>query len=168
MTDRPDNRSAPRGWLSSQAIEELKEDIYPHPLNINAVRRTRALGDLAGLTLLGVQLVRLTPGHDSSEYHRHHNSDEFIYILQGRGTARIGADTVTVGPGDFLGFSAGGEAHALTNPYEVDLVYLLGGTRPNEDICDYPEAGKRLRTAGGERHYEALPATKRSAQDGSE
>jgi uncharacterized cupin superfamily protein len=167
MTDRSKGE-APSAWLSAEQIEGLNEDIYPHPLNISAVRRMRALGDLTGLTRLGVHLVRLTPGHDSSEYHRHHNSDEFIYVLQGRGKARIGVDTVTVGPGDFLGFAAGGEAHSLFNPYEVDLVYLMGGNRPAEDICDYPEAGKRLRISGGERDYQALPAEAGKSRDDAE
>lgn len=142
--------------LSADAIDTLNEDIHPHPLNINAVRRTRPLGDLTGLTHLGVHLVRLTPGHDSSEYHRHHNSDEFIYVLHGRGTARVGAETMTVSQGDFLGFPAGGAAHSLSNPYEVDLVYLVGGSRVAEDIVDYPEAGKRLHTHDGKRRYVEL------------
>ena len=145
-------------YLSAAEIETLNEDVYPHPLNISAVRRMRSLGDLTGLTRLGIHLVRLTPGHDSSEYHRHHNSDEFIYVLQGRAKARLGEETITIGPGDFLGFPAGSLAHKLFNPYEVDLLYLMGGSRPAEDICDYPEAGKRLRTADGKRQYMSLPA----------
>lgn len=157
MTDQTDPDAAP-GWLSAADIEQLPEDVYPHPLNISAVRRMRSLGDLTGLTRLGIHLVRLTPGHDSSEFHRHHNSDEFIYVLQGRGKARLGDDIITIGPGDFLAFPAGGVAHKLFNPYEVDLLYLMGGNRPAEDICDYPEAGKRLRITGEQRQYQSLPA----------
>jgi len=153
------------GWLSAIDIGNLEEGVYPHPLNISAVRRMRSLGNLTGLTRLGIHLVRLTPGHDSSEYHRHHNSDEFIYVLEGRGKARVGNDTITVGPGDFLGFPAGGAAHSLFNPYEVDLLYLMGGNRPTDDICDYPEAGKRLRIDGDQRQYQALPADADEAGD---
>ena len=148
--------STTRYRLSAAEIEALTEEIYPHPLNINAVRRSRVLGNPTGLTQLGVQLVRLTPGHDSTEYHKHHASDEFVYVLEGRGEARIGADTVTIGPGDFLGFPAGGEPHALSNPYEVDLVYLVGGARVSEDTVDYPEAGKRLHIRAGQRRYVEL------------
>ena len=157
MNDDRASESKP-SYLSAADIEALNEDIHPHPLNINAVRRTRPLGDLTGLTLLGVHLVRLTPGHDSSEYHRHHNSDEFIYVLKGRGTARVGTETVTVSQGDFLGFPAGGAAHSLSNPYEVDLVYLVGGSRGAEDVVDYPEAGKQLQTSSGKRRYVELSA----------
>ena len=151
--------------LSAADIRALDEEIYPHPLNINAVRRTRALGEHTGLQQVGVQLVRLTPGHDSTEYHRHHHSDEFVYVLEGRGSARIGAATVTIGPGDFLGFPAGGEPHALSNPYEVDLLYLVGGNRVPVDTVDYPEAGKRLSISGDERRYGALPVDGPDAPD---
>jgi uncharacterized cupin superfamily protein len=142
--------------LSPADIQALDEEIYPHPLNINAVRRARPLGDHTGLRQLGVQLVRLTPGHDSTEYHRHHHSDEFVYVLEGRGTARLGAATVTIGPGDFLGFPAGGEPHCLSNPYEVDLLYLVGGNRVAMDTVDYPDSGKRLSISGDERRYGEL------------
>lgn len=42
-----------------------------HPLNENAVRLKRSLGDATGLTQLGVHLMTLMPGHESTEYHRH-------------------------------------------------------------------------------------------------
>ena len=164
MTGDPANE-AKAIFLSAADIEALNEDIHPHPLNINAVRRTRPLGDLTGLTRLGVHLVRLTPGHDSSEYHRHHNSDEFIYVLKGRGTARVGTESVTVSQGDFLGFPAGGPAHSLSNPYEVDLVYLVGGSRGAEDVVDYPEAGKQLHTGGGKRRYVELSPEPKEPQE---
>lgn len=127
-----------------------------HPINPNAIRNSRALGDAVGLKLLGLHLVRLKPGRDSTEFHFHHGSDEFIYVLEGRGRARVGEDEFEVNTGDCLGFPALGPAHVLSNPFNTDLLYLCGGTRAISDVCDYPEAGKRLLLSGKERHFESL------------
>lgn len=48
-------------------------------------------------------------------------------ILSGRGRAEIADDIVEAGPGDITGFPApDGPAHHLTNPFDEDLVYLMG------------------------------------------
>ena len=106
--------------------------------------------------MLGLHLVRLKPGRDSTEFHFHHGTDEFIYILEGRGRGRVGDDNFEVNAGDCLGFPALGPAHVLSNPFDADLLYLCGGTRATNDVCDYPEAGKRLLVSGKERHFESL------------
>lgn len=147
---------ATRYHLKAAAIADLPERIMQHPVNPNAVRYSRALGDAVGLEMLGLHLVRLKPGRDSTEFHFHHGTDEFIYILEGRGTGRIGDDHFEVNPGDCLGFPAQGPAHVLTNPFDTDLLYLCAGTRATNDVCDYPEAGQRLYLSGEERHLEPL------------
>jgi len=142
--------------LTAAAIADLPEQIMQHPVNPNAIRNSRALGDAVGLEMLGLHLVRLKPGRDSTEFHFHHGSDEFIYVLEGRGRGRVGEDSFEVNAGDCLGFPALGSAHVLSNPFDTDLLYLCGGTRPTSDVCDYPEAGKRVLLAGKERHFESL------------
>jgi len=49
--------------------------------------RTR-LGDAAGLTQYGVNLMRLPPGAWSSQRHWHAKEDEFIYVPRVPGAAR--------------------------------------------------------------------------------
>ncbi len=142
--------------LTAAAIADLPEQIIQHPVNPNAVRNSRAVGDVVGLQKLGLHLVRLKPGRDSTEFHFHHGTDEFIYVLEGRGTGRIGEQDFEVNPGDCLGFPAQGPAHVLSNPFDADLLYLCGGNRATNDVCDYPEAGKRLYVSGKDRHLEAL------------
>lgn len=139
--------------LAANDIARLPEHRFVHPLNPNAVRHTRSLAAATGCIHLGVHLVRLTPGHDSTEYHRHRGEEEFIYILSGQGIAEIGDDTFEVKPGDFMGFPPDSLAHSLHNPFAEDLVYLMGGTNLDYDICDYPKQKTRLYRVGDRRDY---------------
>ena len=102
--------------LSAAAITAMPEHIFSHPLNANAVRHTRSLAAATGCLQLGVHLVRVLPGQDSTEYHRHRGEEEFIYILSGRGIAHIGDDTFEVAAGDFMGFCPDSLAHSMHNP----------------------------------------------------
>ena len=145
--------SSGRVLLRSGDIQALPEERRPHPLNAAFVRHTRSLGDAAGLSTIGVHLVRLESGDTSSVYHFHHQDEEWVYILSGRGIAHIGDQKHEVGPGDFMGFVAGSPAHNLHNPNAEDLVYLVGGNRWPFDVCDYPEVGKRRYRINGKNVY---------------
>lgn len=142
--------------LTAEAIAALPESTFIHPLNPKAIRHGRSLGDAVGFEHIGVHLVRVEPGHDSTQYHVHQAEEEFIYILSGRGLADIGNETVEVGSGDFMGFAAGGLAHSISNPFGEDLVYLVGGMRLEFDICDYPRVNTRLYRRGDQREYVEL------------
>lgn len=139
--------------MTAAAIAALPESTFVHPLNPKAIRHSKSLGDAVGFEHIGIHLVRVEPGHDSTQYHRHQAEEEFIYILSGRGLAEIGDETVEVGPGDFMGFAAGGLAHSLSNPFTEDLVYLVGGMRLEFDICDYPKVNTRMYRRGDQRDY---------------
>ena len=112
--------------LTAAAIDQLAEKRFEHPINPKGRRHSRALGDATGLEQIGVQLVRIAPGDETTEHHFHHFEEEFIYVLAGRGLAEIGEESHEVGPGDFMGFGPNSLAHSLSNPHEEDLVYLLG------------------------------------------
>ena len=142
--------------LTAAAIAALPEEVFVHPLNANAVRQTRSLSRTAGCIHLGVHLVRVTTGHDSTEHHRHGGEEEFIYILSGRGTATIGDQQFIVQAGDFMGFGPDSLAHSLHNPYDDDLVYLVGGLDLDYDVVDYPNQKRRMYRLGDRRTYEDL------------
>ena len=146
MTDKP-------VLLRSSDVQALTETRRPHPLDSSIVRYTRSLGDAAGLETIGVHLVRLEPGQTSSVLHFHHQDEEWVYILAGRGIANIGDEQHEVGPGDFMGFVAGSKPHNLHNPGAADLVYLVGGNRWPFDVCDYPKIGKRRYRINGRNAY---------------
>jgi uncharacterized cupin superfamily protein len=139
--------------LRAPDIARIPEEARPHPLDATRVRHTRSLGDATGLSTIGVHLVRLEQGGTSSVKHFHHQDEEWVYVLSGRGLAEIGEETHEVGPGDFLGFAAGSAAHCLHNPHTEDLVYLVGGNRWPFDVCDYPQVGKRRYRVNGKNVY---------------
>jgi uncharacterized cupin superfamily protein len=149
----PEENTVADPLITAAAIAQMPEQIFVHPLNPKAVRHTKSLGDQVGFHHIGVHLVRVAPGHDSTEHHVHQLEEEFAYIISGRGLASLGEQTYEVGPGDFLGFAAKGIAHSLSNPFDQDLVYLVGGMRLEYDICDYPRQARRLYRAGEQRQY---------------
>ena len=139
--------------LRKADVEQLHEEVRPHPLDPALVRHTRSLGDAVGLSTIGLHLVRLKQGNTSSVHHFHHQDEEWVYILSGRAITEIGDEKHDVGAGDFMGFVAGSVPHCLHNPHAEDLVYLVGGNRLPFDVCDYPRMGKRRYRINGKNVY---------------
>ncbi len=130
--------------LKRADIEALPAREHVHQFNSNAVRITQTLSGPTGLQHLGMHLVRLPPGRDSTTYHYHDGEEEFMYVLSGRGIAEIGDTTQEIGPGDFMGFPRGSPAHLLNNPFDSDLVYLMGGEHRDLDVVHYPRIGRSM------------------------
>jgi uncharacterized cupin superfamily protein len=137
--------------LNAETIAAMEERRFQHMFNANGVRMTRSLSDTCGMTQLGVHLVRVEPGHESTEYHTHSHDEEWIYILSGRATADIDGRTTEVKAGDFMGFVAGSAPHTMKNDSPEDLLYLVGGTRHTYDVVDYPRRGIRSYKYEGKR-----------------
>ena len=123
------------------AFEGVKKE---HFLNSNAVRRNKSLGDLTGLKNLGFHMIEVEPGFETTEYHVHHYEEECLYILEGQAEANIGGALHQVFAGDFIGYRAGGKAHALKNTGKGLLKCIVVGQRLDHDIADYPNLNKRL------------------------
>jgi uncharacterized cupin superfamily protein len=136
-------KAKPFPLLTAAAIERMKVERRRHFVNKRALRLNKSLGDAVGMSEMGVHLVRIKQGDDTTEFHSHFCDEEFVYILSGHGIAEIGTRRIKVGPGDFMGFTAKSLPHGMTNPNKEDLVYLLGGTRKPIDICEYPRSRKR-------------------------
>ena len=134
-------------------IRRMKEDKFVHFLNPGAIRYTKSLGDAAGQAR-----IREIPYDDSTEYHFHHQDEEWVYILNGSGIAEIGGKKYKIGAGDFMGFTAPSLPHAMRNPHKTDLVYLVGGNRWPLDVCDYPRIKKRRYRMNGDNTYLDLAA----------
>jgi uncharacterized cupin superfamily protein len=128
----------------------IPEEKARHPLNPNSEIRGWSLSDLVGLKRCGLYLIRIPPGKESFILHSHHVQEEFMYVLEGRGMARIGDEEHEVGPGDFIGFPTPSVAHHLRNPFAEELVYLSGGEKGEFEVADFPGIGKRLVRAGKE------------------
>ena len=133
-----------RYLLRASEIAALSEVRRQHQFNPNAVRWTRTLSQRTGLRRIGVHLVRLAPGTESTQFHYHDADEEFIYVLSGRGIADIGDERFEVGAGDFMGFPTPSPGHMLSNPFDRDLLYLVGGERNRNDIVHYPRIGRSM------------------------
>ncbi len=145
-----------RCFFPASRLAAMAEKRHIHQYNQNAVRLTRTLGDLAGLTDMGLHMVRIEPGHETTEHHFHGQDEEFVFIQSGNGIALLGDESFEVGPGDMLMFPKGGPAHSMRNEGPADLVYLMGGTRPSIDVCTYPRLARRQYRVDGKKEYAAL------------
>lgn len=135
--------------LKKADIDALAGTDKVHFLNDNGRRNDKSLGDMTGLTGFGFHLISVPPGRQSTEYHVHHHEDECAYVLSGTGTVTIGEVEHTIGPGDFIGYRKGGDAHVMTNTGDGALTCIVVGERLANDVVDYPKLGKRLfRQAG--------------------
>jgi uncharacterized cupin superfamily protein len=130
--------------------EEMDEgaSAFSHPWNPNSEMYGIRLGALVGLARTGVNRVRVPPGKESFIYHSHHREEEWIFVVSGRAVAEIDGEEYEVSSGDFMGFPTPGVAHHLRNPYDEDLVYLVGGESHEVEVADFPRLGKRMLRLG--------------------
>lgn len=114
---------------------------YPSPFRETVEgRRRKRLGNEAGLTQYGVNLVTLSPGSASALRHWHENEDEFVYVLGGELVLIEDAGETVLRPGDAAGFKAGvANGHHLVNRSYEDALYLEIGTRAETERAHYPD-----------------------------
>ena len=139
--------------IRSQAVAELPESPFRHPLNPQSLIYLRSLSAAAGLQRLGLHIGRVPAGAESFAYHYHHYEEEWVYILSGRGVAEIGEETYEVGPGDYLLFTAPSVGHHLRNPFAEELVYLMGGESRDVEVGEFPRLNKRAVFEKGKEAY---------------
>jgi uncharacterized cupin superfamily protein len=130
--------------LKAAQIDEMEGERKVHFLNPNAVRINKSLGDAVGLHHMGVHIIYVEPGRDTTEYHKHHYEEECVFVLSGRGKLVIEGEAFTFEKGDFVGFPRNTAAHVISNDGDETLVCLVMGQRLQQDVSDYPHKGKRL------------------------
>lgn len=127
---------------------------YPAPYDALCRDRQRwKLGDAAGLTQFGVNLLRLAPGVWSSQRHWHTAEDEFVYVLEGEVVLVTEAGEEVLRAGDCAGFKGGEpDGHHLQNRSDREAVVLeVGSRRPDDDGAHYPDIDLLIRP--GTRDY---------------
>jgi len=117
--------------INVKALPVVTGSRYPAPFDAPCAQRTRQrLGDAAGLTDFGVNLLRLPPGVWSSQRHWHGAEDEFVYVLEGEVVLVTDAGEEILRVGDCAGFKAGlKDGHHLLNRSPKDAVVLEVGSR---------------------------------------
>ena len=142
----PSGQECPQ--LVRRAAAEASEATFRHPWTPRSELRGAAHSRLVGLERAGVSLARLEPGRESFASHLHHREEEWIYVLCGRGVARIDGTGYEVEAGDFIGFPTPSVPHLMSNPFEEELVYLMGGENLEYEIADFPELDRRMLRRG--------------------
>lgn len=130
--------------LKKSDIDAMPGEYKIHFLNANAQRLNKSLGDATGMKSLGIHLITIQPGHDSTEHHFHHFEEEAIYVLSGEGIVTIGQEQHAIGAGDFIGCPIDHVPHSMHATGVEPLQCLVVGNRLQADVSDYPNAGKRL------------------------
>lgn len=115
-----------------------------HFLNENARRVNKSLGDATGLTGLGIHLIEVEPGCDTTETHVHYCEDEAVFVLSGTGMALIGDTSQAIKAGDFIGYRKCGLPHNIRVTGDETFRALVIGQRLDNDVADYTELGKRI------------------------
>src|SRR5579862_3986646 len=150
--------------IESRSVPVSVGSGYPSPFHAPCARRERSrLGDLAGLTDFGVNLMRLRPGVWSSQRHWHSAEDEFVYVLEGEVVLVTDAGEETLRAGDCAGFKAGAkDGHHLQNRSQADaLVLEIGSRKEQEDEGEYSDIDMRfLKADGGYAHKDGRPYPK--------
>lgn len=125
-------------------IEKLVSHVgsgYPRPFDTQVARRVRKrLAEAAGLTKIGVNLLRLPPGTWSTQRHWHLHSDEFVFVLSGEVMLVSDAGEEVLRAGDAAGFRASDRnGHHLQNRSDTDATLLEIGNHLENDTAYYPD-----------------------------
>jgi uncharacterized cupin superfamily protein len=151
--------------IDLNAVKTVTGSRYPGPFDAPCAARLRQrLGDAAGLTDFGVNLLRLPPGAWSSQRHWHSAEDEFAYVLEGEVVLVTDAGEEILRSGDCAGFKAGvKDGHHLQNRSTQEAVVLeIGSRKVAEDEGEYPDIDLRfLKGAAGFAHKDGTPYPKR-------
>lgn len=141
---------------------------YPAPLDREMQGRSQIrLGDAAGLTQFGVNLVRLDPGAMSSLMHWHEQQDEFLVVTEGRLTLVEESGETALAPGDCCAFPAGvANGHHIVNRSDAPGSFVVVGTRTRSETGWYPGRDLKVRVEGGQMRFERLDGSDPSAPEG--
>jgi len=123
------------------AVPSIVGTLYPTPFDAPCrARERKKLGDVAGLTQFGVNMLTLPPGAWSSQRHWHTESDEFVYVVEGAVTLVTDDGQEVLGAGDAAGFKAGdSNGHCLRNHTREPALVLEIGSRVASDGAHYPD-----------------------------
>lgn len=132
---------------------------YPAPHDAPCKQRERKrLGDAAGLTQFGVNLLRLPPGAWSSQRHWHTDEDELVFIVKGELVLVTDEGETLLRAGDCAGFKANDpNGHHLQNRSGEEAVVLEIGGRSDRDRVTYPDIDMLWVDPGGYVHRNGTP-----------
>ena len=144
-----------RKRIDASALTSVVGTLYPSPFDAPCRARERTkLGDAAGLSQFGVDLLQLPPGAWSSQRHWHTGGDEFIYVLAGEVVLVTDGGEEVLRAGDSAGFPAGDtNGHCLQNRSGDDARVLEIGTRVPGETAHYSDIDMVAQSDGNRSIY---------------
>jgi len=105
--------------------------------------KRKSLGAATGGERLGCSLYEVPPGKRAWPRHYHLANEEAIFVLEGRGTLKIGEKEVAISAGDYATLPAGeAGSHQTINTSDAPLRYLCFSTMVAPDVMVYPDSNK--------------------------
>jgi len=105
--------------------------------------RGKSLGGATGARGIGCTWYEVPPGRAAFPFHFHCANEEAMFVLEGEGTLRLGADTRPIKAGDYVTFPTGPDlAHQIINSGQAPLRYLALSTMVPVEVVGYPDSNK--------------------------
>jgi uncharacterized cupin superfamily protein len=103
----------------------------------------RELGRALGSVRSTLAHMTITAGYEGFPPHCHSLDEELFVVLEGAGVVIIGDEEIPLRPGTVIDRPPSTKvAHSFRASDDADLVYLVYGDLPPNDICFYPRSGK--------------------------
>jgi len=143
------------GMLDLSKVPVKTGSIYPEPWASQMAGRTSLrLGEAAGLTQFGANLVMLAPGAKSSLRHWHLNEDEFVMVTLGECVMITEEGETLMRPGDCAAFPAGvANGHHFINKTNAEARFLVIGTKAKHEIATYSDVDLKVELSGGKARF---------------
>lgn len=112
--------------IDPSVLKPVNSTTYPAPFDTQVSGRwQQRLGQAAGFTHLGANLVTLKPGAWSSQRHWHRDEDEFLVMLGGEAVLAEDEGETVLRAGDLVAWAANAEnGHHLINRSDADCTFI--------------------------------------------
>lgn len=129
--------------------------IYPAPYAAQMEGRSSLrLGEAAGLTQFGVNIVTLEPGAPASLRHWHLREDEFAMVLEGELTLVEDDGETVMYPGDCAAWKAGvANGHRFVNHSDRPARFLVVGSKNPDEVATYSDVDLKVHMGGGKARF---------------
>ena len=129
--------------------------VYPEPYAAQMKgRSSQRLGELAGLTEFGVNIVTLAPGAVASLRHWHLREDEFALVLDGELVLVEDEGETLMRPGECAAWKAGvANGHRFVNRSDQPARFLVVGNSAEDDICTYSDVDMKIHFSGANNRF---------------
>ena len=150
------------------STQGLPESQWSYPGSTEKHAHKRDLGERAGLVRIGLNVLRVPPGHRTSWPHAEEKEEEFVYVVSGAVDAWVDGELYAMRAGDLAAFPAGtGISHTFLNNGTEDATLLVGGEADKrENRIFYPLHPSRENDMPWSRWWSDVPKRALGPHDG--